>query len=129
MNDFDGEVFSGTGKAAEFLGIDEYSDFFREKLGEQAYPGTLNLYVEPEKVEKLKQEARKLRLEGFSRDDKDFGGITAYPVNVEGLEALLLEIDKTHYGSDVAEIVAGACLRDELGLEDGDKVSVVSRSF
>ena len=47
-----GIVTTGLGKAAYFLGQDFYKDQFREKCGFTPFPGTLNLIVEEDKLNK-----------------------------------------------------------------------------
>lgn len=123
MMEVEGKVFTGDGKASEFLELEPYRDFLTGFLGQPPFPGTLNIRTDGETGE-IKEEARSERLEPFKHEDKSYGGITVYRVKVEGIEAGLLEIDRTHYGEDVVEIVAGTKLREELGVEDGDTVTV-----
>jgi CTP-dependent riboflavin kinase len=46
-------------------------------------------------------------------------------VKIEGLDAAVLRMDVTDYGPEVVEVVAEENLRENLGLEDGDKVEIV----
>ncbi|MFB6145449.1 MAG: DUF120 domain-containing protein [Candidatus Nanohaloarchaea archaeon] len=128
MTELKGEVFSGSGEAAGFLRIEEYSRFLEDILGEKPFPGTLNLRVGIDKLEELKKTLPSKRLEPFEKDGNEFGGINVFPVKFEETDALLLEIDKTHHGDSVAEIVASLELREKYSLKDNDTVTVKERS-
>ena len=117
-----GEVKTGTKKAQKFLSLKPYKDRIEEKTGFRPFPGTLNLEVDEEKHRKLKQEKEEQRIEGFNYQGKDYGGLELYRINIGGLEAALLDIDRADHGEEIAEVIAEEKLRAEIGLEDGDKV-------
>lgn len=122
--DLEGKLFNGEGKAEDFLSLKPYKEFLTEFLGFKPFPGTMNLRVDRQQVEKLKNKADSKRLGSFEYQGEEYGGLTVHQVNVEGVKAGLLEIDRSHYGEDVAEIVAEDKLRQELGIEAGDNVRV-----
>lgn len=127
MVTLEGEIFSGDGEAEKFLSLRPYQDFLKETLGNSIFPGTLNIKSTAEKIEELLAELDGRRLEAFNYRGKDYGGITVYPIKIEGKEAGLLEIDRTKYGDKVIEIVADEDLREALNLEDSDKVKIKPR--
>lgn len=118
------KIFTGKGKASEFLKIDEYTEFIKEKTGFKPFPGTLNLRADPEKIEKLKKKAEKEKMEGFEKQGKEFGGLQLYHVKVEDTNCCIIDPDLTRYGEDVIEICSEFKLRTRLDLEDGDHIKV-----
>lgn len=64
-----------------------------------------------------------VRIDGFNDGERTFGGGgNCYPVRVEGIDAAVVVPDRTHYPSDLIEIIAPVKLRDALKLKDGDRV-------
>lgn len=120
----EGEVTTGRKKAQKFLSLEPYKDRIEEKTGIRPFPGTLNIEVNEEKHQEFREEKEEERIEGFTYEEEDYGGLELYTVKIEGLEAALLDIDRADHGDEVAEIIASEKLRAELGLEDGDKVNI-----
>jgi riboflavin kinase len=120
----EGRVTTGTKQAQKFLSLKPYKDRIEEKTGFRAFPGTLNLKVNEEKHRKFRQEHEEQRIDGFTYEEEDYGGLELYKIKIEGLEAALLDIDRADHGDEVAEIVAPEKLRAELCLEDGDEVEI-----
>lgn len=119
-----GEVTTGKKAAQKFLSLKPYQDRIEKKTGFRPFPGTLNLGVNEEQHQKFREKGEAKRIEGFTYEDEDYGGLELYSVEVEGLEAALLDIDRADHGDEIAEIIAPEKLRAELGLEDGDEVTL-----
>lgn len=120
----EGRVREGKGEAQKFLSMEPYKEKIEDKTGFRPFPGTLNVEVDPERIEEFKDEREEKRVEGFEHEGKDFGGIKLYEMEIEGFEAVLLDIDRADHGEEIAEIVAEEKLRESLGLEDRDKVEI-----
>lgn len=121
------EIFTGEGKASEFLTMKPYTQFIRETEGFKPYPGTLNLRAEPEMIKEVKEEAEKHRMDSTEFDGRELGGITIYSVCLKDEKCCVVEPDLSRYGEDVMEIVAGFNIREKFGLTDGDIVEVETR--
>ena len=119
-----GKVFSGEGKASEFLQIEEYSEFIMEKTCFKPFLGTLNLRGTTEEIQRLKNNAEEDKMEGFEKNGKKFGGMNLYHVKVEGIKCCIIDPDLTRYGEDVIEICSEFRLRSKLDLEDGDRIKI-----
>jgi riboflavin kinase len=66
-----------------------------------------------------------LRIEGFESEKRTYGGARCYRATVNGrYPAAVLVIDRTHYDDSVMEIISPVHFRKELGLKDGDEVTV-----
>ncbi len=126
---FLGKVFQGLGEGAYYIGLEGYQTQFAKALGFDPYPGTLNVKLEsPIQVEQ-KRELRGfdgLRIEGFQRDGRTYGGARCYRAKVgkKGLPGAVLVIDRTHYDDSVLEIISPHYLRGELGLKNGDLIDL-----
>ena len=122
--EWEGKVFTGEGKAADFVELEPYSAFIEDVLSFYPYPGTLNLRGDKDRLKTLKDSTEKFHEGSFHYQGQDFGGLTVYPVIIGGYGAGILEPERTRYGEDVAEIVSNVCLREKLDLEDADRVKI-----
>ncbi len=124
-HNFQGIVASGLGKAAGFTEIAWVREQFAQRLRFKAWPGTLNLrLVEPESLEqwRLLSEQPGIEIEPPSRSECV---ARCYEVLVQ--ERVLGAIILPHvadYPGDQIEILAATNLRRELGLVDGDRVTL-----
>ena len=126
---FVGRVFPGLGEGAYYIGLEGYRTQFSKVLGFDPYPGTLNLKLESAIQVEQKKQLRGfegLRIEGFQRDGRTYGGARCYRATAgKGrLPSAVLVIDRTHYDDSVMEIISPVFLRGALGLKDGDQLEV-----
>jgi len=124
----EGRVFTGLSEGAYYLQIPYYSRQFEEKLGFRPYPGTLNIrLMNKDSIMNriLLEKVADIRIEGFKDGRRTYGGAKCILARLNDCEDVaMVFIERTHYGKDVVEIVAPNCLREKLGLKDGDKVCV-----
>ena len=137
-----GEVSSGLGRAHVFMSQKHYQSQFKVVLGVGAWPGTLNVDVGSSSLGAFShlrvlagleegdasESVQPLRIEGFERDGRSFGGATAFRGRIrkgEGgwEECAILIPDLTRHTS-TAEVIAGAFLRESLPCSDGDLVEI-----
>jgi riboflavin kinase len=118
-----GKLFSGMNAGEEYLSKEPYQERFQEILGFKPFPGTLNLRVDEEEVEEIR-EMDSERLESFEHEETEYSGMDIYRCEINGVEAAYLDLDITDYEDNVIEVIAPIGLRDLLGLEDGDDVEV-----
>ncbi len=121
-----GKVFSGVGEGRYYVSLEGYRRQFRDKLGFDPYPGTLNLKIPKEEMyfRRRLDEEEGILIEGFSTKDRTFGEVKAFRCRVDGVEGAVVIPKRTHYPSEILEIIAPVKLRDKLGLKDGDVVEV-----
>ncbi|MBS3760756.1 DUF120 domain-containing protein [Halodesulfurarchaeum sp.] len=127
-----GEITTGMGEGRHYVTLPGYKIQFEERLGYDPYPGTLNVSL----TAKSKRERSILAsLEGiditkWEDEERTYGAATCYPATVEAVEgpifdgAHVIVPDRTHHETDELEIIGPERIRDELGLLDGDEVSV-----
>ena len=149
-----GEVSSGLGRAHVFMAQSHYQDQFRGILGGTAWPGTLNIQVSDQDLTQylaLRQKAgidtldatderrkkaqtidtseiESVRIRGFLRDGRSFGGATAFKAKIRtedkgSIECAILIPDLTRH-VEVIEVIAEVFLRETLDLNDGDRISL-----
>jgi riboflavin kinase len=124
--ELEGKVLKGLGEGQYYVNIPGYRKQFEEKLRFSPFPGTLNVKLS-ESSSALRNRLLELpavQIEGFNDGERTFGGGKCYPVNVGGIEAAVVTPDRTHYPSDLIEIIAPVKLRDTLNLKDGDRVVI-----
>ena len=124
---FHGIVFTGIGRGAYYVGHPGYKKRILEKLGFEPYPGTLNLKLNTlEEIawKKKLRETRGVRIEAFVYNGERFSGLNCFDGEMNGVGVTLLVVEITHYDDSVLELISRAYLRGELGLKDGERVSV-----
>lgn len=122
-----GRVESGLGKGAGFIRLDWVREQVRQGFGIEAWPGTLNLQLavrpgEPAERGSLLQEVLLLS------DPAASGACVAEAAAVRlagSTPALVVVPHVAGYPADRVEVVAAINLREHLGLQDGDSVSLV----
>ncbi len=120
-----GKVFSGVGEGRYYVSLKGYKEQFKEKLGFDPYPGTLNLKIPKEQLyfRRRLEEEDGILIEGFKTPDRTFGDVKAFKCKVNGIEGAIVLPKRTHYPSDVLEVIAPVKLRN-YGIKDGDFVEV-----
>ena len=123
---FTGGVAAGIGKGAYFVSQKEYSDGFKKHLDFSPFPGTLNVKIEGEDIEKriTLREQPPIRVPGFSKGKTTFGKIDCYRCMISGLPGAVIFPEMSVHGLQVIEIISPFNLRKKLSLSDGSKVTV-----
>lgn len=119
---FEGTVTSGMGKGAVFISVDYYKQQIKEKLGFEAYTGTLNLTID-EKQTALLNDLTSVRIEGFKKDDMSYGGINCYKAKIKDIDGYVIIPDLTEHKNTI-EFIAPVNLKSELNIKDGDKIKI-----
>lgn len=119
-----GTVISGVQEGNYYVSQEEYQRQFAEKLGFRAFPGTLNLKVNPDELPKLTNK-NPIRIEGFSKEGRTFGGLTCYKAKLKFQRVAIAIPDRTTHGKDIMEVISPINLKEALGIKDGYEVKVV----
>ncbi|MBW2498713.1 MAG: CTP-dependent riboflavin kinase [Deltaproteobacteria bacterium] len=125
-----GRVASGRGEGQRFTQLDWAREQFRDRLGIDPSPGTLNLIVdEAESVEiwnRLKCTSG-IRIDNPNDGPSDCNA-RCYPVSVEGkVDAAIVLPEVPGYAATKVEVIASVGIRSALGVEDGDRLSLEIR--
>jgi len=128
----EGRVFSGMGEGSYYTGLKGYIQQFEKRFGYRPYPGTLNIrLLNRSSIENrmLMQKMAPVEIRGFSDDRRTYGAAKCLQALLnEAVECVVVFSERTHYESSVVEVMAKDCLREKLGLRDGDRVTL-SGSF
>ena len=129
----DGTVTSGMGEGRHYISLSGYMRQFRERLGYEPFPGTLNVELTAESVRSRGEmdalETGTTRIDGWEDGDRTFGPATCYAARIDADAgsydgAHVIVPDRTHHDETQLELIAPVKLRDELALEDGDDLTV-----
>ena len=128
--DFEGTVVSGMGEGAYYMSLEGYRKQFKDKLGFEPYPGTLNVKL----IDQIFMNARReigrypsVFINGFSDNLRTYGWVKWYKANInKGAvnNAAALVLERTHYDDSMLEIIAPICLKEAIGIQNGDRISI-----
>lgn len=126
-----GTVTSGMGEGRHYITLSGYMRQFREKLGYEPFPGTLNVDLTSESVRtRTRLDAfEPIVIEGWESEERTYGPAYCYPASITAAgerysEAHVITPERTHHGDDHLELIAPEKLRDELALTDGTEVTI-----
>ena len=127
---FRGSLFTGLREGGYYISLKGYSKQFREALGFEPFPGTLNLRLtDPAMAE----QRRRLELlpgvdvQGFKDGRRTYGPVKCFRAKVGGrYPGAVLAIERTHHDDSVLEVISPVNLRKSLALEDGDECFVTA---
>src|ERR671931_46770 len=110
--EFEGNVVSGMGEGAYYMSLEGYRKQFKEKLGYEPYPGTLNVRLTDQIFMNARHEIGKypsIFIDGFSDSTRTYGWVKCYraTINDGALEnAAVLVLERTHYDDSMLEVIA-----------------------
>jgi riboflavin kinase len=126
-----GSVTGGMGEGRHYITLSGYAEQFRERLGYDPFPGTLNVDLTEESVRRRGEMAGidAVPIDAWEGDDRTYGAATCYGVTLVAGDERYDEVhaivpDRTHHDDDQLELIAPDRLRDALDLADGDAVEV-----
>ncbi|MHA1346087.1 MAG: DUF120 domain-containing protein [Candidatus Heimdallarchaeaceae archaeon] len=123
-----GSVFSGLGEGKYYISRASYMDSFVKKLGFKPFHGTLNLRIPPDDVDRLDliRGSWPVIIPGFEESGRQYGDVLCYEVKITNLAAKVAAIvpRRSHYGSNVLELISDVNLREALNLDDGSELAV-----
>jgi riboflavin kinase len=119
-----GKLITGLGEGQYYISLEGYRTQFREKLGFDPYPGTLNVKLDAKSIDIRKKITESIRITGFTDQNRTFGKGTCFRVRISNIEGAVITPERTHYPEDIIEIIAPVNLRDHLDIKDGNKINV-----
>ena len=131
--DFEGNVISGMGEGAYYMSLEGYRRQFREKLGYEPYPGTLNVRLTDQIYMKGRLELGKhpsIFINGFSDGTRTYGWVKCYRATInDGAidNAAVLVLERTHYDDSMLEVIAPTSIKQTAGIKNGDRIKVQVR--
>ncbi|MEM4782648.1 MAG: DUF120 domain-containing protein [Halalkalicoccus sp.] len=129
--ELEGAVTGGMGEGKHYISLPGYMRQFEDRLGYEPFPGTLNVELGTESVRRrgAMETFEPIHIDGWEDEERTYGPCVCYPATVVSTEseydgAHVIAPERTHHDEDQLELIAPIKLRDELGLEDGDRITV-----
>jgi len=126
-----GWVTGGMGEGRHYISLPGYMEQFRERLGYEPFPGTLNVDLEEAAVREQSalDAVDAVPIDGWEDDQRTYGPAVCYPARLEadaGMydRAHVIAPERTHHDEDHVEVITPEKLRDALGLEDDDHLAI-----
>jgi len=123
---FTGKVVSGLGEGEYYTNQSGYADQFKDKLGFDVFPGTLNVeirHIEKNKLRLLKNYTS-IKIDEFETDNRTFGGVKCFRATINNADGAIVLPLRSHY-SNILEFISPHFLREKLNLKDGDTVKIM----
>ncbi len=121
-----GKVTTGLGRGRKFCSMPPYRNAFRDLMGIEVFPGTLNIHLEKQAAKAvwsyMKREA--ILVPEFKWKGKEYGAVQLAHVDINGVPSAIVAPLKTSHTQQIVEIISSQKLRDSLGLRDGDEVKL-----
>lgn len=128
--DLAGLVTGGMGEGKHYISLSGYMAQFAEKLGYEPFPGTLNVELTEESIRRRGAlgSLEPVHIDGWEDDDRTYGPCVCYPATIladgEYEGAHVIAPERTHHDEDQLEVIAPVKLREELDLNDDDRITV-----
>lgn len=126
-----GRVVSGMREGRFYLSIPEYKRQIASALGFDVFPGTLNLRLEALRDVDGKRVLLSLPgipILGFRKNGRQLGGAKLFKAKIiargRSMEGAAIIPFKSHYGSEILELISPENLRKKMHLNNGDGVEV-----
>jgi CTP-dependent riboflavin kinase len=120
-----GKIISGIKQGAFFTQLGWVQKQCLEKLGFKPFPGTLNLEIPDESATIIEALQPQEGLELVPPDSNCCSGFV-FPITVEEILGAMVApaADVRVHGNNIIEIISPLGLKDTLGVEDGDWISL-----
>ncbi|MFO7926972.1 MAG: DUF120 domain-containing protein [Halobacteriota archaeon] len=127
-----GVVTSGMGEGSHYISLPGYMRQFRDRLGYEPFPGTLNVELSEEGIRtRARMDALDpIRIDGWEDDDRTYGPAFCWPATIETADgtryegAHVIAPERTHHGTEQLEVIAPDRLRETLSIDDGDTLQI-----
>jgi len=117
----DGTVVKGLGEGAFFMSMEHYKKEIKNKLGFDAYPGTLNIRINKDQLKILNNP---MKIDGFENEGKKFGGASCYKAKIKNVVGSIIIPDINKHKEDIIEFISNKHIKSELNVKNGDKVTI-----
>jgi riboflavin kinase, archaea type len=128
--DFEGKVVAGMGEGAYYMSLDGYRKQFKDKLGYDPYPGTLNVKLIKQVFRNARRELDKfpsIFIQGFSDNTRTYGWAKCYLATINNnaiKNAAIVLLERTHYDDSMLEIIAPCSIKEFIGVKNGDPINL-----
>ena len=120
-----GKIVSGVKQGAFFTQLDWVQEQCLQKLGFKPFPGTLNLEIAHENMRIIEALQTQEGIELVPPDSNFCAGFV-FPISIEGISGAMVApaANVRVHAKNIIEIISHLRLKDALGVEDGDWVTL-----
>ncbi|MBL7056621.1 CTP-dependent riboflavin kinase [Candidatus Woesearchaeota archaeon] len=118
-----GVVTEGLGEGKFFMSLPRYKKEIMDKLGFDAFPGTLNLRIEKNKSDLLENQ-NKIVINGFEENGQKFEEVYCFKAKIKNISGAIIIPEITKH-KNTLEFISDKNLRQELKLENEDNVKII----
>lgn len=128
--DFEGTVVAGMGEGSYYMSLEGYRRQFKEKLGYEPFPGTLNVKLVKKSYMNARRDLGKypsVLISGFSDGSRTYGWVKCYRAIVNNgavKDPAVLVLERTHYDDSMLELISPVSIKEQTGLKNGDPIKV-----
>ncbi len=119
-----GKVKTGLGEGSFYMKQNNYKEQFKKLLDINPFEGTLNLKTKISEVESFLINKGKIKIKGFQTEERTFGSLKCYKVNINKIPAAIIIPERTNYSLETIEIISEHKLREKLNIKDNDEVII-----
>ena len=124
-----GEIATGVGQATGFTSLDWAREAFRDHLGIEVFPGTVNVIVRSEPERAAWRLVRTWPGIVLPPPRPDWCSSRCYHARInDRVDAAIVLPEVEGYPEDQIELIAAVGVRATLGLKDGDRVVIEVRA-
>jgi riboflavin kinase len=131
-NQIRGELVKGLGEGGYYISLPGYNRQFKQILGYEPFPGTLNLRLRTELDKNAFKQLLKSKsfiIKGFQYGDRSVGKVFLWLCDIQYhnqfVKGAVIYPDRTHHTSmQIVELISLYDLRKRLSLHDGDTVVI-----
>lgn len=121
----EGVYTKGLGRASQFLSTDIYREIFRERLGQDPFPGTLNVELKGLDYTALARVCSDHEVIGdLEVGGRIYGGLHIWRGEVGGRRVLVVRPFRSRHPPQVVELVSHERLEAALGISPGDPLAL-----
>jgi riboflavin kinase len=146
---FKGKIVTGMGEGSYYMSLKGYRKQFKDKLGYEPFPGTLNVKLDDKIYMDTKREIinyPSIYIDGFKDENRTFGWVKCYPAilfpeamknkkdlkknpyNTDSkkveINSSILLLERTHHDNSLIEVISPVCIKDTANLKNGDTVTI-----
>lgn len=131
--ELEGTITGGMGEGKHYISLPGYMEQFEKRLGYEPFAGTLNVELSEESIRRrgAMETLEPIHINGWEDDERTYGPCVCYPASVlarkadDGYDsAHVIAPERTHHDEDQLELIAPVKLREELDLDDDDRIMV-----
>ena len=146
---FQGRIVTGMGEGSYYMSLKGYKKQFKDKLGYEPFPGTLNVKLDDKIYRDTKREIINhpaIYIHGFKDENRTFGWVKCYPsilfpeaaknrIDLKNdpyttdsrkveIDSSILLLERTHHDDRLIEVISPVCIKDTANLKNGDTVTI-----